>query len=128
MLKDLRITDSEWKVMKVIWAKAPIMISEIMIQLKSEGVKWGRTTVQTLVARLIQKEVVGADKSSTTFKYFPLVSEDECIKSETRSFLEKVFDGSASMLVSSFIKNRQLSESEIQKLRDMLDKGNGDRL
>lgn len=48
--------------------------------------------MRTLVTRLVEKEAVAADKSGANFKYYPLLSENECKNSEVKNFIDKVFD------------------------------------
>ena len=49
------------------------------------------------------------------------------MKKETDNFLKRVYNGSASMLVNSFIKKQRLSAEEISELRQILDKAEEER-
>lgn len=115
-----QISDAEWQVMKVLWSKSPITSSEVIDELKPHT-KWSSKTIHTLIGRLVKKNVLGVDKSSTYYKYYPLVKEDECAREETKSFLKKVYDGSLHMLVANFIKEENISQEEIDELRKILD-------
>ncbi|MNY61634.1 Methicillin resistance regulatory protein MecI [compost metagenome] len=55
------------------------------------------------------------------YAYFPLVSEGECVKSETQSFLKRIYGGAFKPMLVNFLKEEQLSEADIKELRDMLD-------
>jgi BlaI family penicillinase repressor len=98
-----KITDAEWLVMKVLWKEAPLTASKIIKELKND-IEWSPTTVQTLVSRLVKKRALGVNKESSAYKYFPLISEEECMRVETNSFLDKVYNGSFLSLVENFIR------------------------
>ncbi len=58
------------------------------------------------------------------FVYTPLVAEKEYISQESRSFLERYYDGKITAMLSAYIENDKLSQSEIAALRSLLSKGN----
>jgi len=114
------ISDAEWKVMKVLWEKSPLTSTEIINSLK-DSTNWSPKTIHTLISRLVKKEVVGVNKDFPVNKYFPLVTEEECRKVETKSFIQKVYDGSLHLLIKNFIKYEKLTSEEINELRRILD-------
>jgi BlaI family penicillinase repressor len=118
--KNLSISESEWKVMKVLWEKPDLTLREIAASL--EDTDWSYTTIRTLVTRLLEKGAVAADKSSGNFKYYPAVSESECKYKEVNRFLSRVFDGSVSMLVSTLTKDSNLTEEEQKELLSIIEK------
>nr|WP_205842237.1 BlaI/MecI/CopY family transcriptional regulator [Natranaerobius trueperi] len=60
-------------------------------------------------------------KNTTRYLYYPMLSREECRITETETFLEKVYNGSVSMLVANFIKQDKLSQEEINELKKLLD-------
>ncbi|AUS96771.1 transcriptional regulator [Clostridium thermosuccinogenes] len=120
MKKLPNISDAEWQVMRVLWEKSPLTSTEIIDALR-DSTTWSPKTIHTLISRLVKKEVVGVNKDFSLNKYFPLVTEEECRKVETRSFIQKVYDGSLHLLIKSFIENEKLTSEEIDDLRRMLD-------
>lgn len=115
-----KISDAEWQVMKVLWQKSPLTASIIVELLKPETT-WSPKTIQTLIARLAKKGALGVDREAGLNQYYPLVSQEECMREETNSFLEKVYGGSLHLLVANFVKNKNLSPKEIQELKNLLD-------
>lgn len=115
------ITDAEWLIMKVLWRNPSLTSSEIIEKLKPDTT-WNSKTIHTLISRLVKKGIVEAKKNGTFYLYSALISEEECRKVETKSFIEKMYDGSLHLLVMNFLKNEKLSEDEIKKLKDVLDK------
>ena len=114
-----RISDAEWQVMKVLWQKSPLTAAEIIEKIIPET-KWSRKTVHTLIRRLVQKKVLGVKKYNP-YMYFPLLEEKLCMKEETKTFLEKVYNGSLQLLMANFLKNEKLSKQEIKVLKELLD-------
>lgn len=123
-MKSFNISEAEWKVMKVLWDKPNVTLKEISDCLKDTG--WSYSTIRTLVTRLMEKGAADADKSAANnFKYFPAVSENDCQIQETKRFIDRVFDGSVSMLMSSLVKKSNLSPEEVAELKSIIDKIEG---
>lgn len=121
MNKIPKISDSEWEVMKVLWKRSPLTSSEIIENLKERS-SWSPKTIHTLISRLATKGAIYVKKDEPFYLYSPNISEEECRKVETKSFIKKVYDGSIHLLVSSFIKDEKLSGKEIEELKQILDK------
>jgi len=115
-----KISDAEWKVMKVLWKKAPLTAGEIVDALRP-STNWSPKTIHTLISRLVNKRAVEVNKTTPLHQYVPLVSEEECTLKETESFLKKVYDGSLHLLVANFIKEEKLSPEELDELKKMLE-------
>lgn len=121
MDKALRISDAEWCVCQVLWQHSPQTANEIVTML-ADKTDWNPRTIKTLLNRLIKKGILGYENRGREYHYFPQLSEDECVKAHTQSFVERVFDGAAGAMVASFIKNQRLSKSEIAELKAILEK------
>jgi BlaI family penicillinase repressor len=114
------ISDAEWEVMKVLWAKTPCTANEV-IEALEDRTDWKPKTVRTLLNRLAQKQAISFSQENRVYAYFPLVSEDECVKSETQSFLKRIYGGAFKPLLVNFLKEQQLSAEEIKELKNILD-------
>ncbi len=117
-----QISEAEYEVMKVVWKYAPISTNEITDRL-TQTTKWRPKTIQTLIKRLVTKGALTYEKQSRVFVYTPLIDEKEYIGQESHSFLERYYDGDITAMLSSYIENDKLSESEIDTLRSLLLKG-----
>lgn len=113
------ISDSEWKVMKVLWKKSPRLSGEIVEELEAET-GWNPKTIHTLIRRLVSKGAVTAKKENTFYTYYAALTEDDCVREETKTFLEKCFNGSLNTLIANFIKDEKLTEKEIEDLENLL--------
>ncbi len=113
-----KISEAEWEIMKLIWKSNPITSEEI-INLLSGRMMWSAQTIKTFITRLIKKEVIGFEKKGRVYYYYPLLSEEECIRSENESFLKKVYDGALNMLFTKFLEE-ELSMEQIEELERIL--------
>ena len=115
-----KISEAEWEVMKVLWAKAPLSASEIIERLAALD-DWHPKTVKTLLNRLVKKKALGFQKEGRAYFYRPLVKEAQCVKAVSETFLDRVFGGSLTPLLAHFVEHRKLSAAEIRELKRLLD-------
>ena len=116
-----KISEAEYEIMKAVWKNAPISTNEVVGLF--EGGNWSPKTVQTLLARLVKKGVLGYEKKGRVFVYTPLIEEDDYIKEESTSFLKKFYDGALNSMVLNFIDDEKLTDDDIEELKRILDKG-----
>ena len=114
-----QISEAEFEVMKVIWKYAPISTNEITEKLL-QTTNWSPKTIQTLIKRLVTQGALTYEKQSRMFIYTPVVKESEYIGQESSSFLNRYYDGDITAMVSAYIENDKLSESELDTLRMLL--------
>lgn len=118
------ITQSEWNVMKQLWEKSPLTAAELVKNIQAEHALVA-TTVKTLLRRLIAKEAVGFtidEKNAKLYYYFPLVTEEECVKKASRHFLKQYHQDDVKSLFSAFVDSTDLSNEEIDQLKDLLER------
>ena len=116
-----QISEAEFEVMKVVWKYAPINTNEITEKLV-RTTNWSPKTIQTLIKRLVSKKALTYEKQSRVFVYTPLVKEDEYIRRESNTFLNRFYDGNITSMLASYLEDDKLSETEIDTLRSLLSK------
>lgn len=116
-----RISDTEWEIMRIIWAKHPLAASEVIGQLAAADPGWHPKTARTLLARLVQKKALGYEARGRTYVYSPLVGEQECVATASDSFLERVFGGSLEPMLVHFVNRQRLAKNELSELRRLLE-------
>ena len=117
MEKKTTISDSEWKIMKLLWRKSPQPAYDLAKNLTEENMS--QRMVKTLLNRLLQKGILKFEQYKNLYLYSPAVSEKECVKAESASFLRRVFDGSVSTMMVHFTEHEKLSKKEIQELESL---------
>lgn len=116
-----QISEAEFEVMKIVWTDAPVSTNEITEKL-TKTTSWSPKTIQTLIKRLVNKGALSYEKQSRVFVYTPLVEESEYIGQESSSFLKRFYDGDITAMVSAYLENDKLSDTEIDTLRSLLSK------
>jgi len=124
MNKTPRISEAEWQIMKIIWSQSPITAAQIIDALDGQY-DWKPKTVRALLSRLLNKEAIGFDKQGRTYAYYPLVSEEDCVKSESQSFLKRVYGGAINVMFASFLQEQDLTKDDIEELKRILEKKRG---
>ena len=115
------ISESEFEVMKVVWKFTPINTNEITERLL-KTTSWSAKTIQTLIKRLVTKGALTYEKQGRVFVYTPLVEENEYVSQQSNSLLNRFYDGDFSAMLSPYLENNQLSETELNNLRSILSK------
>ena len=116
-----QISEAEYEVMKIVWKHAPISTNEITERLL-QTTSWSPKTIQTLIKRLVNKNILTYEKQSRVFVYTPLVGETEYIGQESNSFLQRFYNGNIASMVSAYLDSDRLSEQDIHSLRSLLSK------
>ena len=72
----MQISDAEWQVMKIIWMQGE-QTSTDLIRVLAERFDWTKSTIQTLLARLVEKECLTRKKEGKSFVYSALLTLDQ---------------------------------------------------
>ena len=116
------ITAAEWVVMRVLWAAAPVSTNEVVAALGNRT-DWKPKTIHTLLARLVQKAALRAEKRGREYVYSPLVGAEECEHEISRSFLGRFFDGELAPFLARFVERERLTRKQIEELKRILEAG-----
>ena len=119
------LTPAEWYVMECLWLHAPCTGKEVCDYL-SDHVGWSRSTALTMLRRMSEKGLISYETDNGIRTYSPLLRQEDAIDSETDGFLERVYHGSVSMMLSTFTKRQSLSGKEIEELYAILEKAKED--
>ena len=122
MKKMPRISEAEWEVMKIIWTESPISASKIIHKLAPTAT-WKPKTIMTLINRLVKKGALGFEKEGRAHIYFPLIDQSVCVKSESRTFIKRVYGGAITPMLVNLMEDAELSKEDIKELKRILEKG-----
>ena len=115
-----RISSAEWQVLDALWDRAPATAAEIYAALdNSPG--WHLKTVNTFLARLVEKGVLAVRRDGKANVYTPWFTREQCVRRESETFLQRVFGGAAGPMLAHFCERADLSDAEIDDLRRILD-------
>lgn len=113
-----QISDYELELMKIIWANGgTALYAEIVKALEDKGTPWTKNTIITLLSRLANKGFVKANKTGFRNQYNAIVLETDYQEEQTKSLLDKLYEGNAKGLVSTLIQKDLLSPHDYEDLR-----------
>ena len=115
-----RISETEWEIMRILWAKHPATAAEIIAQLTVTDSSWHPKTAKTLLARLVTKGALGYEARGRAYVYEPLVTEKECVDAASRSFLNRVFGGSLTPMLAHFVDAQKMTPQELLEMEELL--------
>lgn len=121
--KDMTLTRAEMEIMNYLWARADGRGTVRDVLECYPEPKPAYTTTATFLKILTQKGFVAAEKNQgdgKTFFFRPLISQDEYRKRVMKDVKDSFFGGSAKSLVNFFVKEEEISESELQELLEMI--------
>jgi BlaI family penicillinase repressor len=116
-----KISETEWEIMKVVWAQSPCSAGRIIDELNAEDPSWHPKTVKTMLGRLVKKGALAFKKGRRAYLYRPLAKEKECVDAVSKSFLRRVFGGSLKPMLAHFVESRKLSTAEVRELKKLLE-------
>ncbi|WP_077609632.1 BlaI/MecI/CopY family transcriptional regulator [Clostridium sp. Marseille-P2415] len=113
----IKLFDSELKIMAVLWKNGDTTAKQIAEILK-EQVGWNKTTTYTLIKRCINKGAI--ERIEPNFVCRPLVTIEQVRELETTELINKMYDGAADQLVASILGRQNLSPEEIERLKQLV--------
>jgi len=122
------ITDAELEIMRVLWDIPDCPSGEVVKQM-AEKMGWNPNTTRTLLSRLVQKEAAGAKLekgSKRTQLFYPIISEQEYLRSETTFFMKKLYGGALKPMLANFLEDKKLNAQEIEDLKALFDENGTD--
>ncbi|WP_318505945.1 BlaI/MecI/CopY family transcriptional regulator [Bacillus sp. T3] len=121
-MKELpKISEAEFEVMKILWTNSPLSANEVVRMLEDQT-DWNPKTVRTLLNRLVQKGAIAfQQEKGKVYAYYPIVSQDDYLQVETKSFLQRLYGGAFKPLLVHFLREEKLTREEIDELKQILD-------
>lgn len=121
-----KISNAELEVMRILWReKKPVSFTDIRVELQNTK-GWEKSTINTLIRRLADKEVIAAQKQGV-LHYTPNISGAEYIQTEEQNMIDKLYDGNAKNLVAALCRRGKLSEADIDELKAYFKMGGSEK-
>ncbi|MCC8425997.1 BlaI/MecI/CopY family transcriptional regulator [Mucilaginibacter sp. UR6-11] len=115
------LTKTEERVMQILWKLKQCFVKDIIDALPDDP-KPPYNTISSIVRLLEKKGYVGYKAYGKTYEYFPVISKPEYRKTFFRKMIAGYFDNSVESLLSFMVKEEQLSEEDINKIKDIINK------
>jgi len=117
--KAIKLSEGEWKLMKLLWEESPQTLSRLVSAMKAET-GWTKGTVFMMLSRLGEKGAVRFEDNGRSKLYYPVFLQGDAAFLETESFLSRVYGGSLSLMVASMAGQKGLKPEEIDELYAIL--------
>lgn len=115
---DIKLFDSELKVMNVLWQEGDTTAKNISNILKEET-GWNVNTTYTIIKRCIKKGAIA--RSEPNFMCHALIPKEEVQQAETDELINKIYDGSADKLFAALLGRKKLSAEQIDRLKQIVE-------
>jgi predicted transcriptional regulator len=116
-----RPTDAELEILRVLWQRGPSTVRDVYEDLK-EDKPVGYTTVLKFMQIMAEKGLVRRDEGQRAHLYEAMVPKESTQRQLVCDLLDRAFGGSASELVMQALSAKRATASEIDRIRQMLDK------
>lgn len=115
---EMRIAESERRVLRVLWERGPLTAREIAEQLMQE-LGWKKATTYTMLNRCAEKGYLRREEPN--FLCTALLTKETVSQQETDYLLENDFNGSADLLVASLVSRKKLTVGQLRELQTLLE-------
>ncbi len=115
-MKEIKLAQSEYKFLKIIWDNEPITSKDLVLESEKQ-LGWKKSTTYTVVKRLIQKDLIENTNSVITSK----INQKEVQEKESRDLINQSFNGSLPKFLAAFMGEEKLSKEEAEKLKKLID-------
>ena len=121
MKKNIQISEAELEVLKILWKEDNLTSAQIVDEL-SKTTEWKNKTILTLINRLLKKKaIVATKKDNKAYIYSSNINEEEYKQSQSVNFINKLFNGSVSLMMTNFVKSNNISKEDIDELKRILE-------
>ncbi|HES9451673.1 TPA: CopY/TcrY family copper transport repressor [Streptococcus pneumoniae] len=115
----MQISDAEWQVMKIIWMQGE-QTSTDLIRVLAERFDWSKSTVQTLLARLVEKECLTRKKEGKSFVYSALLTLDQSRDLLVQDIKDKVCSRRIRNLLADLIVECEFTQTYLEDLEAVI--------
>lgn len=107
--------------MKMIWERGETTVRDVYEALREER-KIAYTTVMSMMKTLEEKGHLVKRGQGRAYVYRPTQPKSRVVRKMVRDFIDRVFDGSAQPLLLHLIRERHVSERELDEIRRLIRK------
>lgn len=116
---DTEFTDRELDVMSILWRLGSGTVAEVREEIADD---LAYTSVLWALQTLEEKGHVRHESEGRAYRYYPLVEAEEAGGSALGRLVDKVFQGSAELLLARLVDARETSDEELERMRELLER------
>lgn len=115
-----KLPDSEFDIMKVVWANEPPITTNIVMQELGNEKGWKAQTIISLMLRLVERGFLRTEKNGKERTYFPLIEREDYLKFETGGFMDRFHGNSFASLIATLYDGKKIKDSDLDQLEKWL--------
>ena len=116
------LSPAETEVVRIVWQLGQGTVQQVLDALPA-GRRIAYATVQTLLRRLEAKGYVRHERQGKAHVFHPAVRSEEVIRRTVGDFVNRLFDGDPVPLLLHLADRAELSDEDVRRLREFIDKG-----
>lgn len=116
-----KIYESEYRFLSILWENEPIA-SPKLVELCNEQLGWKKSTTYTVIKKLTDKGIVKSENTIVS----ALAAKEEVDRQESEELLQRTSKGNVPAFLAAFLKDRKLSKSDVDRIRQIIDETEGD--
>lgn len=118
----IRLHEGELNVMELLWSNKALAAKDIAKIIK-EYIGWEKNTTYTVIKRLIDKGAI--EREDPGFICRAIISKSTIQEIETKALLDKIYNGSLSNFIATYLVNQEFSLSDIAELKKIINRKQG---
>jgi len=116
---EIRLGRQELQIMKVVWERGKATVHDVKDAL-SRGRKPAYSTILTMMRKLEAKGYLEHDVDERTYVYRPTISREAVRHGILGDILDRLFEGSPSLLLNSLVEQNRMSEKELHEIQKLI--------
>lgn len=116
------LTAKEEEVMELFWEKGPLFVKQLLEFYEEPRPHFN--TLSTVVRGLEEKGFLGHNAYGNSYQYYPVVTKEDFKRKTLKGVISKYFNNSYMGVVSSLVKEEEISIEELKELIRKVEEGN----
>ena len=115
-MEEIKVYDAEYKFMDIVWKHSPVK-STTLVELSRQKLGWKKSTTYTVIKRLSDRGII----ENKDAMVYALVDREQVLRAESEEHINKFYDGSLKLFLTTFLKKEKLSDEEISELKKIIE-------
>ena len=116
---EIRLGRLELQIMNVVWEKGKATVHDVK-DILGKGRKPAYSTILTMMRKLEAKGYLGHDVDDRTYVYHAKISQQAARKGILGDMVDRLFEGSPSLLLNSLVEQNRISEKELGEIQKLI--------
>lgn len=116
----MQISNAEWRIMKIIWMEGK-QTSTDLIAVLSERFDWSKSTIKTLLLRLVEKGCLTREITGKAFVYSALLTQDQSLDLVVEEVKDKVCSKRIVQVLENLIQESDFTLADLNQLQQVLE-------